>query len=69
METIKLSIGFREWSKLGDFVETMNGEDDIFAYQIDGTTAIVVTLGPCATHWVETQVARWFNDWFTNKIK
>lgn len=69
MEAIKLSIGFREWSKLADFVETMNGEDEIFAYQIDSTTAIVVTLGPCATQWVEAQAAQWFDDQFTNKIK
>lgn len=69
MEAIKLSIGFREWSKLADFVETMNGEDEIFAYQIDSTTAIVVTAGPCGTAWVEAQAAQWFTDQFTNKIK
>ncbi|WP_289289504.1 hypothetical protein [Duncaniella muris] len=69
MEAIKLSIGFREWSKLPDFVETINGEDEMFAYQIDGTTAIIVTQGYCGTSWVEAQAATWFDDQYTEKIK
>ena len=62
MEAIKLSIGFREWSKLPDFVEAMNGEDEIFAYRIDNTSALIVTPGPCASAWVEAHAAQWFED-------
>ena len=44
MEAIKLSIGFREWSKLPDFVEMINAEAEMFAYEIDNTTALLLSL-------------------------
>ena len=34
MEAIKISIGFREWSKLPDFVEMINAEAEMFAYEV-----------------------------------
>ncbi len=74
MEAIKLSIGFREWSKLPDFVEMINAEminaeDEMFAYEIDNTTAIIVTQGRCGTAWVEAQATQWFEDQYTETIK
>ena len=69
MEAIKLSIGFREWSKLPDFVETINQEDEMVAYQIDNTTAIIVTQGCCGTAWVKAQAELWFEDQYTETIK
>lgn len=47
MKATKLTIGFREWSKLADFVETINQEDEMLAYQIDNTTALLVAVGEC----------------------
>lgn len=44
MKAVKLTIGFREWSKLADFVETINQEDEMVAYQIDSTIALLVNL-------------------------
>lgn len=69
MEAIKLSIGFREWSKLPDFVEMINGEDEMFAYEIDNTSAVIVTMGPCGTEWVKAQAEAWFEDQYTETIK
>lgn len=69
MEAIKLNIGFREWSKLPDFVEMINGEDEMFAYEIDNTTALIVTQGCCGTEWVVAQAAQWFEDQYTEIIK
>lgn len=34
MKATKLTIGFREWSKLPDFVEMINEEDEMVAYEI-----------------------------------
>lgn len=45
MKATKLTIGFREWSKLPDFVEMINAGEEMFAYAIDNTTAIIVTQG------------------------
>lgn len=69
MEAIKISIGFWEWSKLPDFVEMINAEAEMFAYEIDNTTAIIVTQGCCGTAWVEAQAERWFEDQYTETIK
>ena len=41
MKAAKLTIGFREWSKLPDFVEMINEEDEMVAYEIDNTTALL----------------------------
>lgn len=69
MEAIKLSVGFREWSKLSDFVEIINGEEDIFAYQIDATTALIVANCPGARFRAEDRAAVWFDDQYTETIK
>lgn len=69
MEAIKLSIGFREWSKLPDFVEMINEEDEMVAYEIDNTTALLVAVGECGLAWIEAQAAQWYEDYETETIK
>ena len=52
MKATKLTIRFREWSKLADFAETINEEDEMVAYQIDNTTAAAqsVTIKNTLSH-------------------
>lgn len=69
MKATKLTIGFREWSKLPDFVETINGEDEMLAYEIDNTTALLVAPGEFGLAWIEAQAAQWFDDYETETIK
>lgn len=69
MEAIKLSIGFREWSKPPDFVEMINAEAEMFAYEIDNTTALLVAVGECGIAWIEAQAEQWFDDQYTETIK
>lgn len=69
MKTTKLTIGFREWSKLPDFVEMINEEDEMVAYEIDNTTALLVAVGECGLAWIEAQAAQWFEDYETETIK
>ena len=69
MKATKLTIGFREWSKLADFVETINEEDEMVAYQIDITTALLVAAGECGLAWIEAQAAQWFEDYYTTIVK
>lgn len=69
MEAIKLSIGFREWSKLPDFVEMINGEEEEFiAYEIDNTTALIVADHHEDIEWVKLKAAMWFEDQYTETI-
>ena len=69
MKATKLTIGFREWSKLADFVETINQEDEMLAYEIDNTTALLVAVGECGLAWIEAQAEQWFNDYETEIVK
>ncbi len=69
MKATKLTIGFREWSKLADFVETINQEDEMLAYQIDNTTALLVAVGECGLAWIDSQAAKGNTDLNTEKIK
>lgn len=69
MKATKLTIGFREWSKLPDFVEMINEEDEMVAYEIDNTTALLVAVGECGLAWIEAQSAQWFEDYETETIK
>lgn len=57
MKATKLTIGFREWSKLADFVETINEEDEMVAYQIDNTTALLVAVGEKAASFFALRTA------------
>lgn len=69
MKATKLRIGFREWSKLPDFVATINEEDELLAYEIDATTALLVAPGECGLAWIEAQAAQWFEDYEIENIK
>lgn len=69
MKATKLTIGFREWSKLADFVEIINQEDEMVAYQIDTTTALLVAVGECGLAWIDGQAATWFEDYYMIPIK
>ncbi|MBJ2196016.1 MAG: hypothetical protein JFT11_09705 [Muribaculaceae bacterium] len=69
MKATKLTIGFREWSKLPDFVEMINEEDEMVAYEIDNTTALLVAVGECGLAWIEAQAAQWYEDYETETIK
>ena len=69
MKATKLTIGFREWAKLADFVETINQEDEMLAYEIDNTTVLLVAVGECGLAWIEAQAAQWFEDYETETVK
>ena len=69
MKATKLTIGFRERAKLAALVETINQEDEMLAYQIDNTTALLVAVGECGLAWIEAQAAQWFEDYETETVK
>lgn len=62
MKAVKLKIGFREWDKLDDFVEMINEEADVLAYEVDSTTALLVAFGDCGMEWLKSQAAQWFDN-------
>lgn len=64
MKAIKVTVDLREWSKIYDFLRDVVDEN-IFAYQIDSTSFLVVTeneygmalLQSCLEVWFEEEVS------------
>ncbi len=54
---------------MADFVEIINEADDMVAYQIYNTTALLVAAGECGLAWIEAQVAKWFEDFYMDSVK
>ncbi len=50
-------------------METINGEEEMVAYQIDSTTALLVAVGECGLTWIEAQAEKWFEDYYMIPIK
>ncbi|MDE6346388.1 MAG: hypothetical protein K2L55_06955 [Muribaculaceae bacterium] len=50
-------------------METINEEDEMVAYEIDNTTALLVAVGECGLAWIEAQAAQWFEDYETETVK
>lgn len=69
MEAIKLTVGFREWDKLDDFVEAVNTQDDVMAYAIDYTTALLVGIDEPSLERITLRLPQWFADYTTETIK
>lgn len=69
MKATKLTIGSCEWSKLADFVETINQDNEMVAYQIDNTTALLVSVGECGIAWIDAQAETWFEDYYMTPVK
>ena len=69
MKATRLTIGVREWSKLADFVETINQEAEMVAYQIDSTTALLVAAGECGLSWMDAEASKWFEDYYMIPVK
>jgi hypothetical protein len=69
MKASKLTVAYREWSKVADFVETINREDEMVAYQTDSTTVLLVAAGECGLAWIEAKAEQWFDDYYMIPVK
>lgn len=69
MKAIKLSVGFREWDKLGDFMEGVNAMDEAVGSEIDNTSAFIAAEDAEALEYIKAQLPKWFNDYETITIK
>lgn len=69
MKAIKLSVGFREWDKLGDFLEGVNAMDEAVGSEMDYTTALIAAEDSEALEYIQAQLPKWFTDYETTTIK
>ena len=61
MKAIKVTVDLREWSKISDFLRDVMNEN-IFAYQVDSTSFLVVTENEYGMDFLRSLLAVWFEE-------
>lgn len=61
MKAIKVTVDLREWSKIYDFLRDVVDEN-IFAYQIDSTSFLVVTENEYGMAFLQSCLEVWFEE-------
>lgn len=61
MKAIKVTVDLREWSKIVDFLRDIVDEN-IFAYQVDSTSFLVVTENECGMAFLRSHLEVWFEE-------
>lgn len=69
MKAIQVCIGFDEWSKVEDFINTYGNDEDIFIYQVDSVSFLVVTEGDCSLGYVTAGIEMMFNEANIEKLR
>ena len=62
MKAIKVSVSFYEWSKVNDFLNRFEEEEDTFTYMVDSVTFVAVFDGECAMAYFKAELAGAFED-------
>lgn len=62
MKAIKVSVSFHEWSKVNDFLNWFENEDDTFTYMVDNVTFVAVFDGECAMAYFKAELVGTFED-------
>ena len=62
MKAIKVSVSFHEWSKVNDFLNQFEEEEDTFTYMVDNVTFVAVFDGECAMAYFKAELAGAFED-------
>ena len=61
MKAIRVSVNFREWSKVDGFLGRFKGEKDTFIYLVENVTFIAVFAGECAMAYFKAALAEAFD--------
>lgn len=61
MKAIKVTVDLREWSKISDFLRDVMNEN-IFAYQVDSTSFLVVTENEYGMDFLRSLLEVWFEE-------
>lgn len=61
MKAIKVTVDLREWSKIYDFLREVSDEN-IFTYQVDSTSFLVVTENEYAMAFLQSFLEVWFEE-------
>ncbi len=62
MKAIRVSVNFREWSKVDVFLDRFKGEEDTFIYRVENVIFIAVFDGECAMAYFKAELAKAFDE-------
>lgn len=62
MKAIKVSVNYSEWSKVRDFLDRFEGEEDTFTYMVDNVTFVAVFGGECTMAYFKAKLAGAFDE-------
>lgn len=62
MKAIRVSVNFREWSKVDGFLGRFREEEDAFFYQVENVTFVAVFNGECAMAYFKVELAKAFDE-------
>ena len=62
MKAIRVSVDYREWSKVEGFLREFKHEDDTFAYQVDNVTFVAVCEDEGAMDWFKARLLTDFEE-------
>lgn len=69
MKAIQVCVSFDEWRKIEDFINTYGHDEDIFIYQVDSVSFLVVTEGECSLGYVIAGIEMMFKEVNIEKIR
>lgn len=61
MKAIKVTVDSKEWSKVNGFLQEVS-DDNIFAYQVDRTSFLMVTENEYGMAYLQTNLPVWFDE-------
>ncbi len=62
MKAIQVCVSFDEWDKVEGFIADYGHDEDIFIYQVDNVSFVVVAEGECSMGYVTAGIESLFND-------
>ncbi len=69
MKAIQVCVSFEEWRKVDGFIKTYSNDEDIFIYQVDSVSFLVVTEGDCSLGYVTAGIEMMFNEANIEKLR
>lgn len=62
MKAIQVCVSYAEWAKVDNFIKTYGHDEDIYIYQLDNVSFVVVTEGECSLGYVKAGIEMMFNE-------
>lgn len=62
MKAIQVCVSFDEWEKVERFIADYGDDEDVFIYQVDNVSFVVVAEGECSMGYVTAGIENVFND-------